>query len=109
MLERLVKDPTAVQRWRPGRLRSYLDSFVEAVSDLGYARSSLQARMWLLGDLGRWLKRRNLRLADLGEPLLTRFLDGRHRRRCLRRDDTRIARQFLAHLREQGGVSAHAT
>ena len=109
MLERLFKDPTAVQRWRAGLLGSYLDSFVEAVSDLGYARSSLQARMWLLGDLGRWLKRRNLRLADLGEPLLTRFLDGRHRRRCLRRDDTRIARQFLEHLREQGVIRAQET
>src|SRR4030066_83058 len=106
MLERLFKDPTAVQRWRAGLLVSYLDSFVEAVSDLGYARASLQARMWLLGDLGRWLKRRNLRLADLGEPLVSRFLDGRHRRRCLRRDDTRIARQFLEHLREQGVVRA---
>ena len=45
---------------------------------LGYANSTVR-ELRLLRDLARWLRRRDLALAHLHEPVANQFLEGRRR------------------------------
>ena len=84
----------------------YLDSFLAAGSELGYARSTVRERLWVLGDLERWLKRKRLALVALEEQVLKQFLERRRRQGRLRRSDARTVHHFLEHLREKGVVQS---
>ena len=84
----------------------HLDSFVATVSELGYARSTVRERLWVLADLERWLKRKRLALVDLEEQVLKQFLEKRRRQGRLRRSETRTVHHFLEHLREKGVVQS---
>src|SRR5262249_55901853 len=82
----------------------HLDSFVAALCELGYARSTVRARLRLLDHLGRWLGRHSLQLPDLHEQTVNLFLAQRRRQQRLRKGDARAARHFLEHLRQTGAV-----
>jgi hypothetical protein len=60
MLDRFFRDGTAPQRLRANPLGSHLDSFTTVVTQRGYARSTIRLQLWLLADLGRWLRRKAL-------------------------------------------------
>ncbi|MCK4305215.1 MAG: tyrosine-type recombinase/integrase [Candidatus Eisenbacteria sp.] len=83
---------------------AHLDSFVATVSELGYSRSTVRERLWLLDDLERWLKRKSLALADLQEQAVKRFLEKRRRTGRLRNGDARTVHHFLEHLRDKGTI-----
>lgn len=102
MLDSLFEDPKAVDRLRHGVLGPYLDSFAAVVTDLGYKRTTLRLQLWLLRDLGRWLKRRGVPVSELDEAVLERFLAWCRRRGRVTRGDATTVRRFLTHLREQG-------
>lgn len=104
MLEKLLKDPTLVERRRAGVLGPYLDSFLAGSLELGYATWSMRAQLWVLGHLERWLKRKRLALVVLNEKVLMQFLEHRQRGGHLGRSDSRTVHQFLEHLRGQGVV-----
>ena len=104
MLERFLVDPTVVQRRRASAFGPYLDSFSAAVAELGYSRSTVRERLWVLAGLERWLKRRRLALVALDERILKQFLEKRRRQGRLRRSESRTVHQFLEHLRETGVV-----
>src|SRR3990167_5989666 len=67
------------ERRRAGVLGPYLDSFLAASLELGYATWSMRAQLWVLGHLEQWLKRKRLALVVLNEKVLMHFLE--HRRR----------------------------
>lgn len=104
MLENFLPSRAAVERLRGGLLGAHLDSFIATVSQLGYARSTVRERLWLLGDLARWLQREGLALGDLHEQVVSHFLKGRQSKGRLRRSDSRTVRHFLEHLRQKGAV-----
>jgi site-specific recombinase XerD len=112
MLEQLFKDPAAVTRWRAGPLGPHLDGFLEAISDLGYTRESIQGWLVPLRDLQRWLASGGLDASALEESLLEQFLGERRQRR--RRAGSkragavgaRAVHHLLDYLREQGVVAA---
>jgi site-specific recombinase XerD len=104
VLEHFLSDRAAIERRRGGLFGPHLDSFVATVSRLGYAKSTVRARLWLLDDLERWLRRESLALVDWHEQAVKRFLEGRRRNGRLRRSDASTARHFLEHLREKGAV-----
>jgi len=106
MLEQIFKGAVAAERWRSGPLAPHLDSFIKVCLDLGYARSSVRDKLWILGVLKKWLDRRGLCVTDLDESLLERFFKKRGRKPRPRRGDARTVRQFLEHLRDQGIVRA---
>lgn len=106
MLEKFLTDPAVVARRRAGTLGPYLDSFVAAVSELGYARSTVRERLWVLAELERWLERRHLALVALDEQVLKQFLEKRRRQGCLRRSETRTVHHLLEYLREKGVVQS---
>jgi site-specific recombinase XerD len=102
MLEKILIDPGAVQRFRRGLLGPHLDSFVAVLDELGYSRASKREQLWLLQDLGRSLQQWGITAGQLDEKALKKFLARRRRRGRLRRSDAATVRRFLAHLREQG-------
>ena len=89
---------------RGGLFGSHLDSFVAAGVHLGYARSTVQQQLRLLGNLERWLNAKRLALDDLQEQEVHRFLEKRRRQGRLWRGDARTAWRFLEYLREKGAI-----
>jgi site-specific recombinase XerD len=106
MLENFLSSRAALERWRGGLLGPHLDSFLAAGCQLGYARSTVRERLWLLGDLARWLERESLALADLNEQVISHFLKDRHCKGRLRRSDSTTVRHFLEHLRQKSAVGS---
>jgi len=101
MLDQFFRDGAVAQRLRVNPLGSHLDSFVAVVSRLGYARSTIRTQLWLLADLGRWLRRRALGIKALRARVTEDFIG---RRRCagrLGRGDAATLRLFLDHLRAE--------
>ena len=90
MLEKSITDPAAVECGRAGLFGPYLDSFVATVSELGYARSTVRAQRWLLDQLERWLKRKNLAVVDLEEQVVNQFLTKRRRKGPRSRGERRM-------------------
>jgi site-specific recombinase XerD len=66
----------------------------------------VQARLRLLHDLERWLRRQRLALVDFHEQAISLFLGDRRRKGRNGKGDARAARDFLRHLREAGAVRA---
>lgn len=106
MLDQFFRDPTAAQRLRANPLGSHLDSFTALVSRLGYARSTIRTGLWLIADLGRWLRRRALSVKDLRAGVTDDFLGRRRRAGRLHRGDAATLRLFLGHLQSDGVIPA---
>ena len=104
MLEKFLTDPAAVECRRAGLFGPHLDSFVATVSELGYARSTVRAQLWLLDHLERWLKRKSLAVVDLEEQVVNQFLAKRRRKGRRSRGERRMVGDFLEHLREKGVI-----
>jgi integrase/recombinase XerD len=106
MLENFFPRRAVAERLKAGLFGPHLDSFVVALCELGYARTTVRVRLRLLDELGRWLARQSLELADLQEPVVNRFLEERRRKGRLRKGDGGAARHFLEYLRRKGDVYA---
>ncbi len=101
MLDQFFRDGAAAQRLRANPLGSHLDSFTAVVSRLGYARSTIRTQLWLLADLGRWLRRRALGIKSLRGGVTDDFIGPRRRAGRLGRGDAATLRLFLDHLRAE--------
>ena len=106
MIDQFLNDDAAVQRMRASPVGSQLDAFVAQLTGLGYARASIRDRLWTLSALGRWLRRRHLRLGDLRSDITTAFLRRRSPARRIRRSDRATLHLFLAHLETTGIIPA---
>jgi len=106
MIDQFLNDDGAVQRMRASPVGSQLDSFVAQLTELGYARASIRDRLWTLSALGRWLRRRHLRLGDLRRDITTAFLRRRSPARRIRRSDRATLQLFLDHLETTGIIPA---
>lgn len=105
MLESYLTDPAAIERRRTGLFGAHIDSFVTGLAELGYSKGTVRHRLWLLGNLERWLKRKGLKLVDLQESVIRRFLKRRRRTRRFRfGGGPRIVQHFLEHLRDKGAI-----
>ena len=104
MLENFLPDRRTAERLRASLFGHHLDSFITALCELGYASSTVRARLWVLDDLGRSLARQSLSLTDLHEQVIDLFLKERRRKGHLGKGDARAAHQFLEHLRQKSIV-----
>ena len=103
MVERYCDGSARAQRLRVGPLAPHIDGFAALLTQEGYAQVSVRGKLQLLDKLSRWLKRRKLQAADLGEQLLSLFLTCR-RRSGPRRGDAATCRQLLGFLRGLGCI-----
>jgi site-specific recombinase XerD len=72
-------------------------SFAKFLAREGYVPFTINAKLSLVADLSRWLKRRGLPLAKLDERTLKQF--HHYRRSSIRRGDVFTGRQLLEFLR----------
>jgi site-specific recombinase XerD len=91
-----------------GPLASYIEGFAAQLSLKGYAQNTVRAKCDVLGDLSRWLERRQQSVAALDEGRLRRFQATRRRRDKARRGDPATGQQFLEFLRERNVIAVAA-
>lgn len=101
MLEQFFVVPAAVQRLRSSLFGDHLERFCSRLVDCGYAADTIRAKLWSVAELGRWLTKRHLSIADLDEQRLDAFLDLRRRRR---RGTRQTVLSLLEQLRAAGVV-----
>jgi site-specific recombinase XerD len=104
MLENFLRARAAIERRNGGLLGPHLDSFVASLSQLGYARETVQKRLRFLYVFDRWLVRRGLALVDLQDAVVNNFLEEQRDNGRLGYGDPQTARDFLDHLRVKGVV-----
>lgn len=104
MLKHFFDDPVALERLRGDPLGPHLESFAAALAGLGYATTTARSQIGLLVDLGRWLARKEVVVADLEEGIVNAFLDQRHRQGRLGRGHRSTVRRFLDHLQQKGVI-----
>jgi site-specific recombinase XerD len=92
----------------PGTVKRFLDPlmaelqrFTTSLIKQGYRDGTLRKKVKLVTNLGHWLKRNRLTVADLDEPLIETFVKQKKRR-----INFKTLEQFLDHLRRQNVVPA---
>ena len=91
-----------------GVIGSYLDSFAAHLAACGYASTTVQSQLKLLGHFNEWLIRRRCDIHQLTDALVDTFVKSRKRLGRLHRGDARTVQQFLAHLRARGELTTCA-
>jgi site-specific recombinase XerD len=104
-MQELLVGPETAGGLRAGALGEHVQGFVEALRLAGYVPSSIQGKVLLVAQLGRWLKRRRLGIRDLDEDRVGEFLRERSRRYRPRRGAVRTLVQLLRHLRAAGELA----
>jgi CRISPR-associated endonuclease Cas1 subtype II len=104
MLEKFLERLGAYQLGQRNPLLVQVPPFADSLMESGYAATTIQAKLTLIGDFGQWLRRRGLAVKDLDEPRIETFITGRRRNGLLRRGDRTTVRQLLDHLRERDVV-----
>lgn len=88
------------QRWRANPLAAHLRPFATRLMEDGYAKNTIQSKLWSLTDFGKWLRRRGFTVTNVDETLIRGFIDGRKGRR-LQRGNVKTLDQFLEDLRRR--------
>jgi len=102
-MQQLFVGSETAQVLRAGPLGKHVDGFVEALCSAGYEPSSIEAKVLIMAQLGRWLARRGLGDRDLDEDRVAEFL--RLRRRRYRSHGVRATLlQLLRYLRTTGAL-----
>src|SRR3990172_1897542 len=91
----------AEERWRDAPLTLHVDAFAKRLEGLGYARSTSQDKLRVVGIFGRWLQRRDLLVAEVDEQRIVKFF-GRHA--LLGRGGVKTLGDLLEALGEDGVV-----
>src|SRR5215471_17571599 len=87
----------AHKRLQRDSLGFHLGTFATSLQEYGYTDGTIHSKLWLLGDLERWLRRTKLAVTHLDERFLEAFL--KHKRR-VRRGEAKTLQPFLDHLRK---------
>jgi integrase/recombinase XerD len=88
------------QRWRANPLAAHLRPFATRLMEDGYAKNTIQSKLWSLTDFGKWLRRRGFTVTNVDETVIRGFIDGRKGRR-LQRGNVKTLDQFLEDLRRR--------
>jgi site-specific recombinase XerD len=103
MLDEFIS-PVAAQRLRSFFLGVDLDAFCARLTDLGYRRSTIEHKLWIITNLTHWMAAEQLAVADLDEGRVETFVEARRRSGRACRGFGRTVLQLLEHLRFAGVV-----
>lgn len=104
MLEDFFAVPAAAQRLRSCVFGSHLDRFSAGLADLGYLRSTIRHKLWVVSDLTRWITKKHLPIVDLDEQRVDEYLKARRRRGRTLRGFRPTLLRLLVQLRSVGVV-----
>jgi site-specific recombinase XerD len=89
------------KRIQDSTLMPHLRDFARPLLDDGYVDATVKSKLWLLADVGHWLRRCGSSLRDFDEKLIDAFCKNNQR---LRRGNPKTLQQFLDYLRRAGMV-----
>jgi site-specific recombinase XerD len=104
MLNEFFKQGDFLDCLQSNPLREYLDSFAAALVEDAYAASTVRSKLLWVVELGWWLQEEQLTAAQLGEPIVHRFLKELRRLGRLRRGQGPTSFRFVAYLQSQGVI-----
>ena len=104
MLEDYFAVPAAVQRLRSSALGPHLDAFCAWLADLGYRRSTIRFKLWVVSRLTCWMTDEHVAIVDLDERRVDEFIDVRQRRGRTCSGFRRTLLQLLERLRLSDAV-----
>jgi hypothetical protein len=93
-----------VQRACTGPLAPYVERYVILMKQAGYVSAYVRENLTVLAALGRRLERWGLRIEDLNEDVVDRFLRERYPKRRVPRHIEPTMRRLLAMLRDAGAT-----
>lgn len=70
-----IIDPKLLERLRVGPLAPYLDVYLRRIEQDGYLPSSVPCQAYAIARFSKWLQQEDIRLEDLDEIRVRRFLD----------------------------------
>lgn len=88
-----------------GPLGSYIDGFAALLSERGYTKPSVTKRNLLVAKFNRWLRRRKIKINELNEHKVNRFLRQQITKDHVRSGNAATLRMLLQYLRERGIIS----
>jgi hypothetical protein len=94
-----------IKRLREGPLGCYIDLYAYRLAKDGYRRPTAWVCLRLIADLSRRLGSRRLRVSDLDEEMVARYLADRAEHRCLQKNDRSTLTKLLAVLRQAGAIA----
>ena len=105
MIDHFYSQPKVLKRLHSGPLGSYIDSFAQILIVQGYQTSTAKHKIRIVADLSRWLEQQGLRVKDLDETTLKKYLLYKGRRGSIFKIEPPTLRALLEHLRETGVVA----
>ena len=105
MLEQFFTLPAIVRGHREGLFGAHLDTFTTEVAALGYPRQTVRSQCCGIRDLGLWVERNGLGIADLDDEVVSEYLRDRRRRGRFPGCGGASIRLFIEHLRRRGIVA----
>lgn len=90
-----------------GPLEPYAKGFGAWLERLGYAPSSVQQRLWLMGHLSRWVEAEGMDSSSLTPAVIEDFVAARHAAGWAFPPSAGVLLCLLAYLRRLGVASAH--
>lgn len=99
MLDDVYADPTALRRLRTCVLADHLDDYCAWLHARGYPRSTVRAKIGILGRLARWMERSCRAVSELDDACARSFVDARRQAGLRPRHVEHTVRQFVEFLR----------
>ena len=93
-----------MKRARTGPLAPYIDLYVSQLKQAGFVPAYVRENLTVLAAFGRRLERWKLRVEDLNEDIVDRFLRKRYPQRRLPRHVRPTLHRLLVMLRESGAT-----
>lgn len=102
-MTKLFTDSDLPQGMDKGPLGCIIPSYAAFLSQQGYSEHSAHLQLRFLDDLNQWLNQEQLKVTDLSEPTIHRYMQSRHQRfRPSRVDASTLSR--LVHLLHTDGI-----
>jgi site-specific recombinase XerD len=99
------KNPSVMQRQHEGPLGIHIDAYEVFLREHGYSPRSTYVHLHIISDLNHWLNHRRLKVDDVDEGTVGRYLQCRRRFVDSYRGASSIPYKFLGMLHERGIVN----
>lgn len=80
MINQFIKSSWGIRRLEAGPLGQYAAAYTQKIAELGYSPGSMRQQILLLVALNEWLKKNKVKLRQLDQDKLTRFVADRKRK-----------------------------
>lgn len=77
MINQIYTDHQKIQTLKQGPLGAYVDDLVTVLLKNGYSKAKLRPRFAVIGELNRWLIQKRIKLCDLDQLEIERFIQHR--------------------------------